>query len=475
MKKTAITALLVMATSSANASPNMQGYYQSKELINYAVNKIQQNKAEYFMLDYALTLPASNEAQIAEYNTAIGYFQAHNTDVSEDVFINIVNKVNPSALDDQFVCRVDIKGTNHATSKTKLAYIAKRGQVCDANYDSEPRAISQVGTKISFFRRWDFDPTSPHFDIQSYDIDELSGREVITQDYFLKFEGHWIGTSVRVIKADVKMDSGHNETSYDVASYRELGARIGQIPGGNSLLYSDHPYFVAEDNLDSPVDRSVKAVTQTTFNTVSIIEGPYNGRNLHTEKAHYEINRDYVKPYLLDNLNTLYLVSDPQFFAIDSSLTGPYDSSVWRDETSEAKGGDWVAHAFNNTHNIVSFSPTYCMIEDIAEGRPVIEYLSADGDSLFNPAMDKCQVYQPGTVAKEYTHFTNADGIDLAVESLRQSAKDIIDVRTQHPQGNEALLTVDDVNAMLDSPRYQDIKKELSQRYSWSKPYDILK
>lgn len=75
MKKMIISALLIMTTAHANATPNVQGYYQSKELINYAVNKIQQNKAEYFMLDYALTLPASNEAQIAEYNTALAIFK----------------------------------------------------------------------------------------------------------------------------------------------------------------------------------------------------------------------------------------------------------------------------------------------------------------------------------------------------------------------------------------------------------------
>ena len=138
MKKTIISTLLIMTAANANATPNVQGYYQSKELINYAVNKIQQNKAEYFLLDYALTLPASNEAQIAEYNSALGHFQAHNSEVKDSDFIKIVKKVNPSALEDQFVCRVDVSGT-------KLAYIARRGQACDGNYDSEPRAISLKG------------------------------------------------------------------------------------------------------------------------------------------------------------------------------------------------------------------------------------------------------------------------------------------------------------------------------------------
>ena len=476
MKKTIISAFLIMTAAHANATPNVQGYYQSKELINYAVNKVQQNKAEYFMLDYALTLPASNEAQLAEYNTALGHFQAHNTGVSEDAFFDIVKKVNPSALESQYVCRVDVNGA-------KLAYIARRGQACDANYDSEPRAISQVDTKVSFLRRWDFDPTSAHFDIQSYDIDAQTGREVITQDYFLKFEGRWIGTSVRVIKADVEMDSGRHETSYDVASYQYSGPRSGIISGGDSLLYSDHPYYMNEFDSVTPTNGDVKEITETNFNTVSLVDGPYHGRNLKTDKIHYEFNRDYVKAYRLENGDTAYFVSDPQSLAIDKSFTGPFDSWVWQDETEQdaerdtdqASGGDWVAHAFNNTHNLVSLSPTYCMIEDIALDRPVTEYHSADGTSLWNPSMHACQEKVPGTVAKVYTHFINGNGEEVSFDSLRQSAKDILYVREQHKQGEEPLLTKEDAVGLLNSARYQDIKKELSQRYSWLKPYDILK
>lgn len=476
MKKTIISALLIMTAAHANAAPNVQGYYQSKELISYAVNKIQQNKAEYFLLDYALTLPASSEAQIASYNTALGYFQAHNSGVSEDTFFNIVKKVNPSALEDQYVCRVDVNGS-------KLAYIAKRAKACDGQYDSEPRAISQKGSKVSFFRRWDFDPTSAHFDIQSYDADPQSGREVITQDYVLKFEGNWIGTSVRVIKDDVELSSGNYETSYDVASYQHSGPRSGIISGGDSLLYSDHPYYISEDESDRPVNEGTKAITETNFNTVSLVDGPYHGRNLQTDSIHYEFNRDYVKAYHVENGDTAYFVSDPQSFAIDLSFTGPSDSSVWQDETEkdsvrdtdQASGGDWVAHAFNNTHNLVSLSPTFCMIEDIAKGRPVTEYRSEDGTSLWNPSMHACQAQEEGTVAKVYTHFINGNGEKVSFDSLRQSAKDIIYVREQHPQGSEELLTADDVKAMLDSPRYQQTKKDLSQRYQWSKPYDILK
>ncbi|MGR5065122.1 porin [Photobacterium sp. DNB22_13_2] len=466
MKKTIISALLVMTAAHANATPNVQGYYQSKELISYAVNKIQQNKAEYFLLDYALTLPVSSEAQLASYNAALGYFQAHNSTVSQDAFFNIVKKVNASALHDQFVCRVDVNGTN-------LAYIARRGQACDDNYDFEPRAISQKGTKVSFFRRWDFDPTSAHFDIQSYDIDPQSGREVITQDYVLKYEGNWIGTSVRVIKDDVAMSSGRIETSYDVASYQYSGPRSGIISGGDSLLFSDHPYYINEGDSDRPVNGDVKVITETNFNTVGLVDGPYYGRNLHTDSAHYEFHRDFVKAYQLEDGDTAYFVSDPQSFAIGQSFTGPSDSWVWQDETDEASGGDWVAHAFNNSHNLVSLSPTYCMIEDIAEGRPVTEYHSKDG--LWNPSIYSCGKPQPGTTAKVYTSFVNGNGDEVSFDSLRQSAKDILSVRNQHLQGSEELLTVDDVKAMLNSSRYQDAKKELSQRYNWAKPYDILK
>ncbi|PSW19851.1 porin [Photobacterium sanctipauli] len=476
MKKKILGSLILLAVSQVNASPSVQGYYQSKALINYATNKVQQNKAEYFMLDYALTLPAQSQAQFVSYNSALGYFQANNPSVSESEFQQIVRKVNASALEDQYICRVDSAGM-------KLTYAAKRGQNCTAHYDEEPRAMSQKGTKVSFFRRWDFDPTQAHFDIQSYDTDTATGDEVITQDYLLKFEGRWIGSSVRVITSEVELVSGGSATAYDVASYNFSGPRSGIISGGEGLLYSEHPYFITDDENQQSADGVTKHITKTTFNTFSLIDGNYKGRNLETNGPFYLVNRDYVKAYTLEDNSTAYFVSDPQIFAIVESMSGPSDSWVWQDETQwdpekgtdQASGGDWVAHAFNNTHNLVSLSPTYCMIEDIAEGRPVTEYQSEDGTSLWNPSMHDCQAKEPGTVPKVYTHFINSYGEDIAFSSLRQSAKDMIHVREQHPQGNETLLSLGDVKAMKASSRYNEIKAELSQRYSWSKPYDILK
>ena len=306
---------------------------------------------------------------------------------------------------------------------------------------------------------------------------------MITQDYVLKFEGNWIGTSVRVIKADIEMSSGHHETSYDVASYQHSGPRSGIISGGDSLLFSDHPYYMHESDADTPITDGVKAINETNFNTVSLVDGPYHGRNLQTDSLHYEFNRDFVKAYELENGDMAYFVSDPQGFAIDDSFSGQFDSWVWQDETEQdadrdtdqASGGDWVAHTFNNTHNLTSLSPTYCMIEDIAKGRPVTEYHSEDGTTLWNPSMYACQEREPGTVAKVYTHFINGNGVEVSFDSLRKSAKDILYVREQHKQGSEPLLTVNDALGMLNSARYQDIKKELSQRYNWSKPYNILK
>ncbi|MGF1757174.1 SUN domain-containing protein [Photobacterium sagamiensis] len=476
MKKMLLCAASMLVAHQVSAAPALQGYYQAKELITYTANKIQQNKAEYFMLDYALTQPAQYQAQFVAYNDALGYFQAKNSGVNGDLFKRIVQKVNPEGLRDQYVCRVDVAGV-------KLAYVAKRDEGCSSNYDNKPMAISQKGTKVTFFRRWDFDPTQSHFDIQSYDNNVAAKTEILTLDYVLKFEGRWIGSSVRVIKGQTILDSGATKPTYDVANYQYSGPRSGIITGGESLLYSEAPYFITDDTEDTAADDSANHVAKTVFNTFGVMDGKYRGRNVNTDRPVYWVNRDYVSQYTLENTNKAYFDSDPQNFVIETSLTGPSDSWVWVDETvwdpekgtDQASGGDWVSHAFNNTHNLTGESPTFCMIEDIAKGRPVTGYFTEDGKGMWVPSMNNCKEVDSGYVPKIYTHFTNGNGEKVAVSSLRQSAQDIIHVRTQHPQGEKDLLTLDDVKAMKSSPRYQQIKADLSQRFDWAKPYDILK
>lgn len=477
MKKVLFCAVSLAVANQVSAAPHLQGYYQAKELVGYTVNKIQQNKAEYFMLDYALKLPAQPEAQLVPYNTALGYFQSKNSEVDEAQFKRIVQKVNPDGLQDQYICRVDVSGV-------KLAYVADRGEGCSSNYDSKPMAISQKDSKVTFYRRWDFDPTQSHFDIQSYD--NGSDAETLTLDYVLKFEGRWIGSSVRVIKGKTQLSSGKETPTYDVAQYQYSGPRSGIVTGGESLLYSEQPYFITENTEVEAVDGPAKHIVDTVFNTFGLMDGKYTGRYVNTNDPVYWINRDYVKQYELESGKKAYFVSDPQNFVIETTMTGPSDSWVWVDETEwdpengtdQAASGDWVSHAFNNTHNLTGLSPTFCMIEDIAMGRPVTAYYTKDGTGSWNPSINDCRSKEPlerGYQPTIYTHFTNGYGEKVAVTSLQQSAKDILYVRNQHTQGGKTLMTLDDVKAMQSSQRYKQLKAELGKRLSWSKPYDILK
>ncbi|WP_017223802.1 hypothetical protein [Moritella dasanensis] len=476
MKKILIVAGSLFIVSQVSAAPNLQGYYQAKELVSYTVNKIQQNKAEYFMLDYALKKPAQPQAQLVAYNDALGYFQVENNGVNEEQFERIVQKVNPEGLRDQYVCRTD-------TSGVKLAYIAERDESCSTNYDQKPMAISQKGTKVTFFRRLDFGPTQSHFDIQSYDNNVAENTETLTLNYVLKFEGRWIGDSVRVIKGQAVLGDTSTQPTYDVANYQYSGPRSGSIVGGESLLYNDVPYFITDNTEDIAVDNSANHVVKTVFITFNEMDTDYHGRNVNTDDAVYYVNRDYVNQYTLENSTKAYFVSDPQTFVIDTAMAGPFESwvsvdeSVWDPEkgTDQVSSGEWVSRAFNNTHNITGESPTFCMIEDIAKGRPVTGYFSEDGKSGWWPSMNDCKDVGVGVVPRIYTHFTNSNGEKIAVNSLRQSAQDIIYVRLQHPQGEKDLLTLDDVKAIKSSLRYLQIKTDLSQRFGWAKPYDILK
>jgi hypothetical protein len=249
------------------------------------------------------------------------------------------------------------------------------------------------------------------------------------------------------------------------------------------LLYSDIPYFITDNTEDTATDHSANHVAKAVFNTFGLMDGNYRGRNVNTNSSVYWVNRDYVSQYTLDNGDKAYFVSDPQNFVIETSMLGPSDSWVWADETvwdpkkdtDQASSGDWVSHAFNNTHNLTGESPTFCMIEDIAKDRPVTGYFTEDGKGGWLPSMNNCKAVDSGYVPRIYTHFTNGSGEKVAVRSLRQSAKDIMYVRTQHPQGEKELLTLDDVKAMKSSSRYKQIKANLSKRLGWAKPYDILK
>lgn len=472
MKRILLCAASLLVSNQAFAKPHLQGYYQAKELVGYTVNKIQQNKAEFFILDYALTLPAQLQAQFVSYNNALGHFQTENSGINETQFKRIVQKVNPSALQDQYVCRIDIAGV-------KLAYAADRGEECSRQYDSKPRAISQKENKVTFFRRWDIASNQSHFDIQSYD--KGSSAETMTLDYLLKFNGRWVGSSVRVIKAEAVLDGGGTVPTYDVAQYQYFGPHTDFVTGGESLLYSDQPYFIS-DRVSDIASGTAKHIGNTVFNTVGLVDGGYRGRNVDTSNPVYWISRDYVRQYTLENGKKAYFVSDPQNFVIETSMTGPSDSWVWVDETEwnpdEGKdlstSGDWVSHAFNNTHSLTGLSPTFCMIEDIANDRPVTAYYSKDGGNMWVPSFKDCKAIDPGYYPKVYTYFTNGYGEQVDVRSYKQSAKDILYVRNQYTQGGEDLMTLDDVKAMQSSLRYKDLKAELGKRLSWSKPYDIL-
>jgi len=477
MKKILLCTASLFVANQVSAAPNLQGYYQAKELVSYTVNKIQQNKAEFFMLDYALTKPAQPQAQFLANNDALGYFQAKNSGMNWEEFKRIVQKVNPEGLRDQYVCRTDMSGV-------KLAYIAKRDEGCSGNYDNKSMAISQKDTKVTFFRRWDLDPMQSHFEIQSYDNNVSANTETLTMDYVFKFEGRWIGDSVRVIKGQSVLNDSSTQPTYDVAYYQySPRSRSGLIPGAESLLYSDSPYFITDNTEDTAVDNSANHVAKTVFNTFGVMDSNYQGRNVNTDGSVYWVSRDYVNQYTLENSTKAYFVSDPQNFVIDISMTGPFDSWVqvdatdWDPEkgTDQASSGGWVSHAFNNIHNITSVSPTFCMIEDIAKGRPVTGYFTEDGKMGWVPSMNDCKAVDPGYVPKVYSHFINGNGEEVTFSSLRQSAQDIIYVRKQNPQGEKELLTLDDVKAMKSSPRYLQIKRDLSQRLAWAKPYDILK
>lgn len=473
MKKLIIGSAVLAVCTQANAAPSVQGYYQAKELITYTTEKIQQNKAEFFMLDFALTKPAQSQPLWITSNDALGYFQANNTDVNEDEFTRILTKVSPNGLQDQSVCRVDSQGT-------QVAYFANGRDNCSEHYEQQPMAMSKKGNKVSFMRRWDFDNNQPHFDIQSYDYTDQS--ETLTLDYLLQFEGRWIGTVVRINKSETTLSSGEKTPTYDVASYGYSGPRSGILSGGESLLYSETPYYLSDSEEDTAQGSSAKHLVNTRFYTVSLVDADYRGRNLVTTSPTYQINRDFVKAYTLENGKTAYFVSDPQTFRIDQSLTGPYDSGVYMDETpydpergtDAASSGEWVSHAFNNTHHLVSFSPTYCMIEDIAKDRPVTSYLTQDGTGSWLPSMYDCKQHENGTVPKVYTHFINSNGDEFPVTAYKQSAKDILYVRNQYPQGEEELLTPSEVTQLVNSSRYQELKAELSQRFRWSEPYSIL-
>ncbi|ELR66496.1 aquaporin Z [Photobacterium marinum] len=474
MKKLLFCAVSLAVANQALATPHLQGYYQAKELVGYTVNKIQQNKAEFFMLDYALTRPAQSQAQLVAYNDALGYFQAKNSGaISDAQFMRIAQKVNSNSQRDEYVCRVDVSGT-------KLVYVADPGEACSSNYDSKSMAMSQKGSKLTFFRRWDFDPTQSHFDIQSYD--KGADSETLTLDYVLKYQGRWIGSSVRVIKGQTALSAGGIVPTFDVAQFQYSGPKSGIVTGGESLLYSDKPYFITDNTSDTAADGSASHLASTVFNTFGLMDGEYRGRNVNTTKPVYWVSRDYVKQYTLENSDKAYFVSDPQSFVIDTSMTGPSDSWVWQDETKwdpakgtdQASGGDWVSHAFNNTYNLTGLSPSFCMIEDIAKGRPVTAYYTADGKGSWLPSIHDCKAVDPGYYPKVYTHVTNGNGEKIDVTTLKKSAQDIIYVRNQHTQGGEDLMTLDDVKAMQSSLRYKHLKAELGKRLSWSKPYDIL-
>ncbi|EKO3563410.1 porin [Vibrio fluvialis] len=463
MKKLLMCAVIL--ASPVSAAPHLQGYYQAKELVGYTVNKIQQNKAEYFMLDYALKLAAQPEAQLVPYNNALGHFQSLNSGVDEAQFKRIMQKVNPSGLQDQYVCRVDVSGV-------KLAYTVKEGEGCSSSYGNKPMAISQKGSKVTFFRRWDFDPTQVHFDIQSYE--NGTDTETLTLDYVMQFEGRWIGSSVQVVKGKTQLTGGGETPTYDVAQYQYSGARTGIFTGGETLLYSEQPYFITDNVTDTATNGAVKHVAETVFNTFGLMDGEYGGRYLKSNGPVYWITRDYVKQYEYETGQKAYFVSDPQGFVIETSMSGTADSWVYMDKTPEAAGGEWVAHAFNNTHNLTSFSPTFCMINDIANGQPVTAYYTADGTGSWNPSMDDCKSSEPldrGLVAKVYTKFINSYGETIDVTSLQQSAKDILYVRDQHPQGSKELLTLEDVKAMQHSARYTQLKAKLSKHLGRSGPH----
>lgn len=468
LKKLSIGIILATLGTSVYASPSLEGYFQARELVNYAAGSLQKAKVDFIALDYAVAkLPVASQAQLVPFNTVLGEFST-NSSVSSSDATALLSRINSKALSGQYVCRINSNGT-------VLAYSAENGEQCAADkYEKASLALAKKGDELRFFRSY----SQGYFQTLTYKVDATSSNETVRLGYFNKHGGKWIGEAVKVVKGKAQINSMDVDT-YDVIAYRDYNISSSKgVSPNTSISFTEQPFFITDEvtALDS-TGKSVH-ITKTKFSSLHQFNGPYRGRHIDSKGWFNWFNQDYVGQYEIGG-KKVYAVSDTQNLVVKKDFSGGVDSwtRVDVDKADQGSGsGDWTMYMFNNTNNLIGESPTYCQIKAIAEGKPVVKVVSSTG-TVTHPPITNCDQVDPGYTKKVISSFKDGNNKTVSVTSpqLKASAQHIMALGSIVDQGQIAKFTVQDAKHLLSSTRYKAALAEMTPQFLSSKPHDILK
>lgn len=434
LSKMMIAALpAIIGQSYASEVTSLQGYYKSKASISYSLQKVQQNKVDFILLDDALRLqPDSVPQSLRPLNEVLASSGYSDSQISQATSLYSALNTEP----EEYVCVVN-KGQNN----TKIAFLVD-DQSADCNQDptSSSKAIASYSNTrkqyLTFYRQDIFTEGSLYY-IETIEKDDDDSEAIIT-----RFISNYPDQKTVELARIERNKTG----SYMVEHFSDYGEPKGDTTGYRSYQWSNAPF--REDGNASILSMTYLHGKNATFNGQA--DTPY-----------FWVTKERVEGTNLPSGETIYFSSH-----VEQAQTTPAnianESAYKRFRYNADDKSSWLTYNFNNANKLNYLSPDECMVYAISNSESVVRYPG------YFRTIDNCDEQPAGYERSELNQLTldNDKTVSVTDPQLVRSAANIITaIENYTAQENNTLAITSDNMASMKA-RYDGALVKYNKAFS---------
>lgn len=386
--------LLVSAQASANDISSLQGYYKSKASIKYTQQKVEQNKIDFVILDYALKNSAASNTPVTLPSLETVLASLTVSDEQKQQMTALYNSLNPEQESKACIVEKD---------SAKIIYLADdEASNCNALPQQSFKAMSLGPGRssryevLSFFRAYgEAQSEGSQYYIEKLEKDS-DGSLAIQSTFLLRQNNELIGDVTRVDR--------NNSGSYLIENYADYGKPAGDKIGYRSFQWTPAP---------------IRENSAAIINSFAYLYGDQLSLNNKATPYYWAI-KESVTGHTLRSGKQVYLSQH-----VERRQVSTQDASNFvKDNYSAASRSDWLAYNFNNANNLNGLSPDECMIYSIRNNEPVIRFKG------YNRSLSDCNTEPEGYEKETLSELTSDNNQKIATTNseLVNSAANLIEV-----------------------------------------------